>query len=258
MYRWQLYLTGEVCAVSPRGCVAQSELHGHQGRTVLAALALAEGPLSASELADRLWDGHPPSSWETSLRVIIHRLRKALRPVAAEPDPLPHTNGSYGFASGNAWVDVRAAHALLHHAERDAGIGRSSAGPLAHAAACITRRPFLPGASGLWVEGQRRRLLELRGRALCRLAESWLEGGDAANAVLVGREAFDLDPISTRTTGTLVRALLGEGEAPRAIQTLNAHREAIRPLGVGLAPELVALRRRIERPKSPNVPTTSA
>lgn len=256
MARWQLYLTGEVHAVSGRGRVAQSELHGRQGRVVLAALALAEGPLPASELAERLWDGRQPASWESSLRVIVHKLRKALRPVTAEPDPLPYRNGCYTFAPGKAWVDVRAARTLLHHAERRARIGRSSAGPLAHAAACITRRPFLPGASGLWVEGQRRQLLELRSRALSCLAESWLEGGDAANAVLVGQEAFDLDPVSTRATAILVRALLGEGEAPRAIRTLEGHREAIHPLGVGLAPELGALRRRIERPSGSNVSPT--
>ncbi len=256
---WQLYLTGDMRAVSTWGSAVQDELHGPQGRTVLAALALADGPVSADELAERLWDGQRPPAWEGGLRVLVHRLRQALRPVLRCADPVPFGDRCYRLETDHAWIDARAAETLLVHAESAESSGERRAGGLAHAAACIARRPFLPGVDGHWVSHQRRRLADLRGRALRCLAGAWLEGGNESAAVGVAQEAFELDRISTRATLTLVQAQLSQGEHAHAMRSLDEHLAAIRSLGVGLSPELAALRRRIQaRSRGSNVAPTAS
>lgn len=256
--RWQLYLTGEVRAVSMWGSAAQDELHGPQGRTVLAALALADGPVSADELAERLWDGRRPRAWEGGLRVLVHRLRQALQPILLSADPVPFRDRCYRLETDHAWIDARAAKTLLVHAESEESSGDGRAAGLAHASACITRRPFLPGVDGHWASRERRRLADLRGRALRCLAGAWLERGNESAAVGVAQEAFELDRTSTRAALTLVQAQLSQGEHAHAMRSLEEHRAAVRSLGVDLSPELAALRRRIQaRSRGSNVAPTA-
>lgn len=255
---WQLYLTGEVRAVSIWGSAVQDELHGPQGRTVLAALALADGPVSADELAERIWDGRRPRAWEGGLRVLVHRLRQALQPVLRSADPVPFRDRCYRLETDHAWIDARAAEALLVHAESEESIREGRAAGLAHASACITGRPFLPGVDGHWASQERRRLADLRGRALRCLAGAWLEGGNESAAVGVAQEAFELDRTSARAALTLVQAQLSQGEHAHAMRSLEEHLAAVRSLGVGLSPELAALRRRIQaRSQGSNVAPTA-
>ena len=255
---WQLYLTGEVRAVSMWGSAVQDELHGPQGRTVLAALALADRPVSADELAERLWDGSRPRAWEGGLRVLVHRLRQALEPVLRCADPVPYKGRCYRLEADHAWIDARTAETLLVHAESQEATREGRAAGLAHASACITRRPFLPGVDGHWVSQERRRLADLRGRALRCLAGAWLEGGNESAAVGVAQEAFELDRMSTRATLTLVQARLSQGEHAHAMRSLEEHLAAVRSLGVGLSPELAALRRRIQaRSQGSNIAPTA-
>jgi DNA-binding SARP family transcriptional activator len=55
------------------------ELGGLRERTLLACLVLsANHVISTSRLSDELWAGHPPPHSETTLRVYIARLRRAL------------------------------------------------------------------------------------------------------------------------------------------------------------------------------------
>src|SRR5260370_34117778 len=55
------------------------ELGGLRERTLLACLVLsANHVISTALLSDELWAGHPPPHSETTLRVYIARLRRAL------------------------------------------------------------------------------------------------------------------------------------------------------------------------------------
>ena len=211
------------------GGAAQDELHGPQGRTVLAALALADGPVSADELAERLWDGRRPRAWEGGLRVLVHRLRQALQPVLRSADPVPFKGRCYRLETDHAWIDARAAETLLVHAESEESSGDGRAAGLAHASACITRRSFLPGVDGHWVSQERSRLADLRGRALRCLAGAWLESGNESAAVGVAQEAFELDRMSTRAALTLVQAQLSQGEHAHAMRSLEEHRRPCAP-----------------------------
>src|SRR5438132_7263129 len=59
--------------------VDEAHLPGHQGRLVLAYLLVEHRrPVPRDELAELLWGGEPPSSWEKGLAVVISKLRAVL------------------------------------------------------------------------------------------------------------------------------------------------------------------------------------
>src|SRR5688500_900696 len=85
----RIHVVGEVSVGSERGFVGQGELHGPQGRLVLAMLAGEHRrPVRREELAEELWPDRLTGSWETAVRAIVSKLRAALDVVAASSDGL--------------------------------------------------------------------------------------------------------------------------------------------------------------------------
>src|SRR5438045_914021 len=59
--------------------IDEANLPGRQGRLALAYLLVEHRrPVPREELADALWGGEPPSSWEKGLAVVISKLRAVL------------------------------------------------------------------------------------------------------------------------------------------------------------------------------------
>ena len=61
------HLTERVCIEVGDTLIDEASLPGHQGRLALAYLLVAHRPVSRDELADLLWRGEPPTSWEKGL-----------------------------------------------------------------------------------------------------------------------------------------------------------------------------------------------
>src|SRR4051794_36677654 len=56
--------------------IDETSLPGHQGRLALAYLLVEHRrPVPRDELADLLWRGEPPGSWEKGLAVVVSKLR---------------------------------------------------------------------------------------------------------------------------------------------------------------------------------------
>jgi DNA-binding SARP family transcriptional activator len=69
-------LLGPLCAQSQGGPV---EVRAARQRSLLAALAVRAGDVvRAGALAEAVWDGSPPASWQVTLRNYVRRLRLAL------------------------------------------------------------------------------------------------------------------------------------------------------------------------------------
>src|SRR5439155_18452477 len=87
-----------------------------------------------------------------------------------------------------SWIDLEAADRILDAADEafDAG-DFSDARSAAEYATRLVRHPFLLGEEGLWVDAKRRELHALLVRALDRLAEACLAGGEPREAVNWGR-----------------------------------------------------------------------
>jgi DNA-binding SARP family transcriptional activator len=212
----RVYLAGPVCVEAGDVLVTERSLPGPQGRLLLAVLAAEHArPLGREQLADVLWRDRPPA-WHVALRALVSRLRGAL---AVAGVPVRHAFGAYHLGlPGEGWVDVHAALASGHEADAalDAG-DPARAASSALVARLITARPFVPGAEGPWAEGWRRRLADLRLRALEAGGAAHLALGAFAAAAEDAELALALDPVRESAWRLLMRAHAGAGNVASAL-----------------------------------------
>lgn len=188
---------GDISLVAPGAVLRADELPGRQGRLATAYLVTERSrPVSRDELAEVLWPGSLPPSFEVALSAIVSKLRAALSRVGLGRDALSTANGCYQLALPVAsWVDIDAAIAGVHESEGALLDGRpaDAYGP-AVVAAAILRRPFLPGLEGEWIDARRRALRAAHVRALDCLAEVHEWNGEHPLALRAAMEAIEIEP----------------------------------------------------------------
>jgi DNA-binding SARP family transcriptional activator len=227
----RIHIVGDVSMRSERGLVGQGELHGPQGRLVLAMLAGEHRrAVRRDELADELWPDAIPDAWDTAVRVLVSKLRTALRVVADHPDRLIGSSaGAYRLRlPADGWIDLDEAAAAVHRAETALRAGAfDAAGADALVASMIAARGFLPGIEGRWVEATRDRLLDIRVRALICLAEVWFARGDFGQAARDAETIIGIDPYREEAHRLLIRALVAAGDRGSAARALRACRSRL-------------------------------
>jgi SARP family transcriptional regulator, regulator of embCAB operon len=167
-------------------------LPDRQGRLLFAYLTLSrQQPVSRDALVDALWGAAPPGN-AAALSALISKTRSAVGAkrlrgrtllTLALPEP--------------ARVDVEVAQRGLHEAESAVALGRwRRAWPQVLTALIVTRRSFLPEVEMPWVEAWRRRLTDVRIRALECYAECCLAlgGTELPGAERASRELVGLTP----------------------------------------------------------------
>jgi DNA-binding SARP family transcriptional activator len=210
----RIYLTAPVCVEGPTGFAGEPRFHGSQGKLTLAMLALEHRrPVGRDELADELWPDELPSSYEVSVKVLISKIRSALRDVT--PDlRLEGTVGYYQLhVPRDTSIDVEIAAAQIHSAEaalRRGDIDAAAADGLV--ASMIASRPFLPGFDGPWATAWRARLVDVRLRALDLLSQVWLEKDEPDQAARDAEAILLIDPYREVAHRTLIRAHLARGD----------------------------------------------
>jgi DNA-binding SARP family transcriptional activator len=241
----RIHIVGEVSVESERGLVGQAELHGPQGRVVLAMLAAEHRrPVRRDELAEELWPDAVPGSWDTAVRVLVSKLRGALEHVETAEVLIASSSGAYQFRlPTDGWIDFDDAAASVHRAEALLGAGDiAAAGADALVASMIAGRGFLPGLDGPWVEATRERLLDLRVRALLCLAEVWLARGDPAQAARDAESIVRIDPYREDAHRLLMRSRAAAGDRASAARAFRECRSRLaEDLGVEPSPQTVAL-----------------
>jgi DNA-binding SARP family transcriptional activator/pimeloyl-ACP methyl ester carboxylesterase len=225
-------------------CVDEAALPGQQGRLALAyLLAEHDRPVARDELADLLWRGAPPSSWEKNLAVVISKLRAALAKAGLSEGILTHAFGCYQLnLPAGASLDIEEAEAAVELAEQalaqhDASRSRTAAS----VGAAIARRKFLPGAEGVWVEEKRTELAVLRRRALHCISDAALMLGDPATAAAAATEAVSLEPYHEQGYLKLIQAQAAAGNRAEALHTYERCRRLLADeLGVSPSPQTEA------------------
>jgi DNA-binding SARP family transcriptional activator len=220
-------------AVVVDGRRLEGELPGRQGRLLFAYLALNRSrSVDRSELLDALW----PDGRDGGLAPLLSKLRRVV-PLDGTRLQLPD----------GAWVDVEAAVDAVHRAE--SALAQDDPhrgwGP-AQVALFTSGRPFLPGEDAPWIDEQRRRLGELRLRALESYAACALGigGTELPAAVRAGRELTRLEPYRESGRRILMRALAAEGNVAEALQEYDRLRVLLRDeLGVPPSPPTQELHR---------------
>ena len=174
---FRVYLTGGVRFEIDTSLVDHRDFTWPRSQLVLAYLVCERGrPIGSSELAEAIWSDALPTDWESTLTVLVDKLRGTLRRKTPGATLRVTGGGTYAlWLPASVWVDVEAATAAIHDAEAalKGGRPRDAFGPSA-IAHHIARRPFLPGESSRWVSSWRQKLRGILLRALECRAEIFL------------------------------------------------------------------------------------
>jgi SARP family transcriptional regulator, regulator of embCAB operon len=228
----RVYLTGSLCLEAGEHLLAEEALPGPQGRHLLGFLAAEHArPLSREELASEIWPASLPPAWESSLKAIISKVRAALsRAGLPGTELIRNAFGAYQFRlPPHGWVDLDAIVLAVHLAEASL-TGGDLDGAAGHAfvARLITARPFLPGVEGTWADEWRRKLQQLRIRAIECMGEVQLQRGQASAAIQSAELVLGLDELRESGWRLLMRAHAAAGNAGTALRAFERCRLTLR------------------------------
>ena len=219
---------------------------GSLGRLALAYLVTERArPVPRDELADVLWGEDLPRTWETSVRVVVSKLRAVLADAGLEPSEALVTHaGCYQLRlPAGAIVDVEEAASSLQRASALLAGGGSAgeARAAAETTAAIAARHFLPGAAGEWVARRQAELGDLRARALEVVSEAAAAQGEWPAAILAAEEAVALEPLRESAYLRLLSAHAGAGNRAEALRAYERARVLlVEELGMDPSPPLQA------------------
>jgi DNA-binding SARP family transcriptional activator len=207
-------------------------LPGRQGRLLFAYLALSRlRPVSRSTLIDALWGEDQPANAGGALNALISKTRSVVG-----GDVLRGRSELILELPEPAYVDVEVALSMLHAAESAVAVGAWRRAWLpARSALLVAQRPFLPEADTPWAETWRRRLADVRIRALESYAKTCLElgGAELPGAERAARELVEVAPFRESGHLLLMRALAANGNAAEALAAYERLRILLRDeLGV--------------------------
>jgi DNA-binding SARP family transcriptional activator len=221
------------------------DLPGRQGRLLFAYLAVNRDRVaSRDELAEVLWPRGLPAAPDLALSALLSKLRRLL------PNGALKAGGAIRLELGrHARVDVEAARDGIHRAEAliAARDWYASVGPtlVAHN---ISRRHFLPGEEGAWIEERRRELEDIRVRALeCTARRSLgIGGAEVAVAERTARRLIDLAPYRESGYALLMEAFERQGNIAEALRAYESLRGLLRDeLGAAPSPTVQRIHERL-------------
>ena len=236
--RLRIDLTGQVSVEDGDRVLAESELPGRQGRLVLAFLALRGEPVHRDVLADLLWPGGVPATWERTLSGVISRLRSAFAAGGFDDLSIANAFGCYELQRPpEAILDIEIAADETRFAERAmAGGDLAQASASARRAIEIARRSLLAGEEGEWLDAARLELRSQLVRALDVLAEASLGSADSVDAA---KEAIELEPFRETSHVLLMRAYAALGSIGDALLAYERCRDVFsEELGIDPSPEI--------------------
>jgi DNA-binding SARP family transcriptional activator len=223
----------------------EDDLPGRQGRLLLAYLAVnAFRSASRDELIEAVWSEDPPASPDAGLSALLSKLRRALGAGAVQGlgdirlSPPPGSR-----------IDVHRAAEAIHLAESAIAAGDPDRGyGPSQVALHISERGFLPGCEAPWIEAERRRLEDVRLRALECTAAWGLTGKNDGppTAERAARMLIELAPFRESGYRALMQALERQGNFAEALRVYDRVRCLLRDeLGTAPAPPLQELHERL-------------
>lgn len=245
----RICLLGRVTVEDSGRVIGEASLAGRQNRLLFAYLVAEPGsPVPRDALADALWEGEPPATWEKALTVIVSRVRALLAEAGVDGGALTGASGCYRLElPEGTWVDMLIAARAI-----DDAVAALRSGDLETAEECaalaesLVRLPFLAGEDGSWVEAKRRELADLRVRAVGVLSEACLRAGDPVIAARWAEQAVVLEPFRESGYRSLMEAQIAAGNRAEAFRVYEQCRRLLAvELGAFPSPETGAIYRRL-------------
>ena len=216
------------------GQVVANETHmrGKQGRLAFAYLVHERTrTVPKEELATIIWPYELSPAWEGALSAITSRIRTlvSIEPLRQQGVSFLRSFGQYQLdLPTDVWIDIEAGASAVDRAEAHLRNGSPELVlGLAGAAACIARRPFLPGIEGFWADSLRGKLQRQLLRALDCLSESQRVMGEPMVAVEAATEAVKLDNLRERAYQLLMQAYSAAGNRAEALSVYHRCREIL-------------------------------
>lgn len=204
------------------------ELGGRRARLVLAALAMADGPISGDSLAEIVWDGEPPATWSSALRGVVLVLRSSLERIGLGDQALILTAPNGYALSPEVAVDLRTVSEQVDEAERVLADERPAAAlALLSELGEVAGTRVLPGDAGAWLDQQRGRVDALAERGALVVVAAASAVGDHAAAIRVARRLVTSNPLDELFHQALIRALDRAGDRAGAIGAFENCREIL-------------------------------
>jgi DNA-binding SARP family transcriptional activator/sugar lactone lactonase YvrE len=229
--------------------VGGSTFVARQNRLLFAYLVAEHGrAVPRDELADALWAGAPPATWEKVLTVVASKVRAMLAEAGVDGSVLTSEHGCYRLElPEGTWIDILEATRAVDDAGTALRAGDlETARERGELAASLARLPFLPGEDAAWVNARRRELERVRAQALAVLSDASLEAGDAAQAATWARQAIELEPFHEAAYRRLMEAHIAAGNRAEAFQIYERCRRLLADeLGAYPSPETEAIYRRL-------------
>src|SRR5258708_5699909 len=235
----RIYLTGRVTIEGGGRAIDQDAFPGKQGLLTFSRLAIDRArALSRDDIANLLWPEKAPRAWDAALHSIVSKLRVLLAKTGLKKsEAISSALGCYQLClPGDAWVDIEAAMDAIHEAEGFAKARKwRQAWAAAQVAYHVSRRPFLAGEDGAWVDEQRGRLRAVHARACECLADAYIRNGEPTVAVTVAQELVSGQPFRETGYQALMRAHAAAGNRAEALWVYENCRKIISD-ELGVAP----------------------
>lgn len=209
------------------------DLGSRKARTLTALLAAERGALvPLDSIVEALWPADAPADPAANVATLVSRTRK----VVGE-GLIVGTGRSYGLSPGGPWsLDLDEAATLLGEAGARAGEPTLAAAAARAALELLGTQPALVDEEDDgWVLAVRREAGDLRRRARHLLAEASMTF-DPAEASSVAAEAVAADAFDEQAVRVLMRALVADGRASRALAAYDELVERLRE-ELGTAPD---------------------
>ncbi|HET6187304.1 MAG TPA: ABC transporter substrate-binding protein [Trebonia sp.] len=191
--------------------------------------------------------------------MLVSKLRSLLTEAGLDgPRALTAAFGCYRLElPEGTWIDAVAAADAAGEAERALAAGDPAAAKTAALLAeSLTRRAFLPGDNGAWVEDKRRELAGTRSRAVTVLADACLRTGAGGEAASWAEQAIGLEPFRETGYRLLMEAHAADGNRADALRVYERCRRLLADeLGAYPSPETESVYRRLlQAPPAPKRP----
>lgn len=202
------------------------EVGGVKPRQILELLALSHrNAVSKEQLAEALWDGHPPSTYAPTLESHISVIRRHLRARGVPPDAICTVHDGY-LLTDAVEVDLSVLRSVLSDALR-------SPSSLHLCRASLTLPPpdvrlLSSSPYAAWAIAAREAVDLEVAHALRQLAGSCSAAGDLERATAFLERAQQAEPLSELTEQLLMRTLAARGARVDALVSFARFRKRLR------------------------------
>ena len=210
-----------------------ADLATRKSGVLLAGLMLSAGKkFSREQIADMLWESHPPADPAKAVRHEIWAVRAALAKFGLPADELLDTEGTFvAFnPAGPCWLDVNefeGAVATAMSPEADGNTAAPDLDQLEHAVG-LYRGDLLPGLYySDWFIYAREALRDRFLTALERLMAAHEQAENWDQAILFGKRLLAADPLLEYVHRSLMRCYDAKGARPRALKQFEACRRML-------------------------------